>query len=707
MNSDLWYLIPLAAAGLVTLLVGMGIVVAKFYQRAGADEALVRTGSGGERVVIGGGINVFPFLHQVMRVSLKSVPLMVAREGKNALVTADKIKANVTTELYVKVEPTKDDVLSAARSFGARNLDANAVKDLVEGKLTDALRAVAANQAFQGLHSNRKEFAEHVQRALAEELKKNGLTLESVAITTFAQLPSAELDPNDVFDAEGRRAIAETVEANRRMTNAIKRDTDVQVQQKDVESRKQQLNFELDQRRAEADQQRTIAEYNATAKAEQARRIAEIEATQQAEAQKTVLLQQLSQEQAALEKKQAVETSRISQEQAVAKADLDRQQMLAIAAAEKDKAERTAQIESQKAIEAAGILKARTIEATTIEKQKTIETAQIAKQIAVTNAEAERARALAEFAKSSAEQERAEQEILTVEKTSEAERLKQIALIEAGRKAQEERLGVEVSAYKQITHAQAEADSKKKLAEAALAEAQGLANARRTSAQAAADQVKIAASADADATLARAQGDANARRASAQADADQVKIKAIADAEASLKQADAIERLAQAALLRGRAEAEIRQLALSAENIIDPKLVLREVALKLIERSPELVRELMQPISAISDVKVLQVNGLSGLMPAAGLSGAAHTASPFGAVLKTLFDASALAPVMKQMLEFGGVSPEALAEKARELVRGAPTATELARAEAEQKAAVAAARPEPVADGGPTQSRSG
>ncbi len=672
------YLIPLALVLAAVLGIGIITTIAKFYQRAGADEALVRTGSSGERVVIGGGINVLPVLHQVMRVSLKSVALMVTREGKNALVTADKIKANVTTELYVKVEPTKDDVLAAARSFGARNLEANAVRDLVEGKLTDALRAVAANQRFQDLHSNRKEFAEHVQRALAEELKKNGLTLESVAITTFAQLPTAELDPNDVFDAEGRRAIAETVEANRKLTNAIKRDTDVQVQQKDVESRKQALAFEAEQRRAEADQQRNVAEYQATMKAEQARRIAEIEATQQAEAQKAVLLQQLAQEQAALEKKQAVETSRIQQEQAVATADLERQQSLALTAAEKERAEKTAQIESQKAVQAAEILRAKTIEATTIEKQKAIETAQIAKQIAVTNAEADKARAQAEFAKASAEQERAEQEILTVEKTSEAERQKQIALIEASRKAQEERLGVEVSAYKQTTHAQAEADAKKKLADAALAEAQGLANAKRAAAQAAADQVKI----------------------NAAAEADQVKIKAIADAEASIKQAEAIERLAQATLLKGRAEAEARQLALAAENVVDARLVLRDVALKLIEKSPELVRELMQPISAVSDVKVLQVNGLSSAFPGAagaGLQGAARSASPMGAVLKTLFDASALAPVMKQMLEFGGVSPEALAEKAKEVLRGPPTPTEIARAEARQKATAAATSASPVA----------
>ena len=83
-----------------------------------------------------------------MRVSLRSIKLSVERSGRNALVSHDKIKANVTTELYVKVEPIGEDVLAAARSFGERSLDEHAIGELIEGKLTDALRSVAANQTF-------------------------------------------------------------------------------------------------------------------------------------------------------------------------------------------------------------------------------------------------------------------------------------------------------------------------------------------------------------------------------------------------------------------------------------------------------------------------------------------------------------------------------------------------------------------------------
>jgi uncharacterized membrane protein YqiK len=195
------------AGGSVGALVVLGTAVSRFYRRCSADEALVRTGAGGTRVYIGAGAFVLPAVHQLMRVSLKSIKLTVERSGKqHALVTADKIKANVTTELYVKVEPLQDSVRAAARSFGSNNLDQHVVAELIEGKLTDALRSSAANKTFNVLHTNRQDFADSIKKTLADDLKHNGLILENVSITSFGRLPVSQLDPNDVFqEASGRR----------------------------------------------------------------------------------------------------------------------------------------------------------------------------------------------------------------------------------------------------------------------------------------------------------------------------------------------------------------------------------------------------------------------------------------------------------------------------------------------------------------------
>ncbi len=457
-------------AVVVLFLVSMMTMISRCFRRCGADEALVRTGSGGNKVVIGGGVLVFPVIHQLLRVSLRSVKLLVERSGKNALVTGDKIKANVTTELYIKVEPISEDVLAAARSFGERNLDEHAIGDLIEGKLTDALRSVAAVQTFMSLHGKRKEFAEHIQAALAEELKKNGLTLENVSITSFAMVPVKELDEHDVFDAEGLRAITESVQSNREKTNQIQREKDNAIKTQDVEARMRSLQLEQQQKQAEADQARKVAEYAAI---------------QNAETAKAVFVQDQARDLAAYEKQKAVETARIQQEQAiaVAQATKDRAQKEAQIAAqkgmqqaeiEKDKVVQAAEIDRQKALEAATIEKEKVVGAALIAKEQAIEVARIGKQIAVTQSEEQQARAEAAKALALAEEEKAKQAITTVETTAKAEREKVTQVIAADARAaaalkEAEAMVTLANAVAQKGAAEAEARRKMVEAENALA----------------------------------------------------------------------------------------------------------------------------------------------------------------------------------------------------------------------------------------------
>ncbi len=444
-------LIAGAIAVALLFLVSTVTLVSRCYRRCGADEALVRTGSGGNKVIIGGGVLVFPVIHQLLRVSLRSVKLNVERSGKNALVTGDKIKANVTTELYIKVEPIAEDVLAAARSFGERNLDEHAIGDLIEGKLTDALRSVAANQTFMSLHGKRKEFAEHIQAALAEELKKNGLTLENVSITSFAMVPVTELDDSDVFDAEGLRAITESVQSNREKTNQIQREKETQIQAQNVEARMRQLQLEQQQKQAEADQARRVAEYASI---------------QSSETAKAVYVQDQARELAAYEKQRAVETARIAQEQAIAVAQAGKQRAereAQIAAQkgqqqaeiEKDKVVQAAEIERQKALEAATIEKEKVVGAALIVKEQAIEVARIGKQIAVTQSEEQHARAQAAKALALAEEEKAKQSIATVESSARAEREKTIQVIAAEAEAAKQTIAAAAAAAAALKEAEA------------------------------------------------------------------------------------------------------------------------------------------------------------------------------------------------------------------------------------------------------------
>jgi uncharacterized membrane protein YqiK len=644
--------LALSIAMAVFVLALIGATISRFYRRCGADEALVRTGHGGNRVVLGGGVMVYPILHQLLRVSLRSVKLSVERAGKNALVTADKIKANVATELYIKVEPIADDVLAAARSFGERNLDETAIAELIEGKLTDALRSVSANQTFMSLHAQRKEFAEMIQAALSEELKKNGLTLENVSVTSLSMLQVTELDPTDVFDAEGLRAITESVSTNREKTNQIQKDKENQIHAQNVTARMRQLELEQQQKHAEADQARRVSEYAALQEAETAR---------------AVFTQEQTRELAAYEKQSAVERGRIMQEQAIAIAQAEKGRRereaqiiseAATAAAEiqKGKDIRTAEIDRQQALETAEIERMKVIEASTIIKEQTIETARVAKLVAITRTEEEAAHAAAAKALAIAEEERAKQSIITVEATAKAERDKAITTLDA-----------EARAAVQHALAEGEAGKARQLAEARAAEARG----------------------EAMAIEAAANAQANRRRAEAQAEADADRIVASARAEAAQQEAVALRALAEAEAARATAMAHARRHEVEAENAVSKELLVRDVALEMIRTLPAVTKELMSPAQKISEIKVLHTGGFGG---GSSNGNGSLGAGPLGAIspiLSTVMQAGAAYPVLRELMAFGGIKPEAIVSELKGLLSSEAKGSSEAKASPEVTKAAA------------------
>jgi uncharacterized membrane protein YqiK len=83
------------------------------------------------------------------------------------------------------------------------------LKALVEDKFVDSLGATAATMTIQELQDKRRDFVQAVQNAVAEDLEKNGLELESVSLTSLDQTDKQFFHPNNAFDAEGLPNILE------------------------------------------------------------------------------------------------------------------------------------------------------------------------------------------------------------------------------------------------------------------------------------------------------------------------------------------------------------------------------------------------------------------------------------------------------------------------------------------------------------------
>jgi uncharacterized membrane protein YqiK len=594
------------AAGGVVIAVLMFIaimgMVARWYRKSAADEAIIRTGVGGQKVCIDGGLYAIPMFHQISRVSLSTIRLHVQRVGRrDSLVTKDKIRANVIVEFYLRVQPERDSVLSAARSLGSRGMSTESMKELFEGKVTDALRSVAANQMFNELHMHRKEFADAVAKILEDELQRNGFRLESVAITNLEQTPLEELDPNDVFDAEGARMITEVVQKMAEEKNRIVRDKENEILEKNVEARQRALALNETQKRAEADQQMRVRSYEAAKNAEAVK--AELEKSQETET--ATIQKQRNVQTAKVENEQLLQERMIKQAQAIAVQQAEKQRQEEIAKIEANKAIKVADIERSKVLESEQIVKDQTIETAQIEKSKAVQASELGREIVIASKTAERLRAEAQREAANAEREAASQNVITTQARAEAEREKSVALIKADELAQ-----------KEVIEARAQASV---FAE----EAKGRA----------------------DATHHDAEGKARAIREQAQAEADAAALKA-----------QAIVTLAKADYDRGEKEAAIKRMQIEAENKVSVPLLVSKAVANLTEKAPEIIRELMKPAEKISDLKILQLNTPGGgAMNGNGAEAKLGThmlGGNMNQLASTLLQAGAAYPLFKELMTF-------------------------------------------------------
>jgi uncharacterized membrane protein YqiK len=439
MMGNLVELLTLSGIALVALLT-IGIIFARLYKRSTKETAFVRTGLGGQKVIMDGGAIVLPVFHERVLVNMNTLKLEVMRRERESLITKDRMRVDVTAAFFVRVKQTEEAVSTAAQTLGARTLSPDELKALVEDKFVDSLRATAATMTIQELQDKRREFVQAVQNAVAEDLEKNGLELESVSLTSLDQTDKQFFNPNNAFDAEGLTRLTEQTEARRKQRNDVEQDTEVLVRTKNLDATRQKLSIEKDQQFATLTQQREIE----TARAEQTAQIT----TQQAERSREA-------EAAKIEAERQVSQKRIEAEREIKSAEI-----------EKNLAVQTREIELE-----------RKTEVQRAEQRKQVEIARQDTQIAIANKSKEQSEADAVANLARSEAVKAEEAVTTARQVAVAEREKSIQLIDAAKDAEQNAIAVKVaaSAEKEAALDRAEAvtiEAKAKQA-AALAEAEG------------------------------------------------------------------------------------------------------------------------------------------------------------------------------------------------------------------------------------------
>src|SRR5690242_11528022 len=288
------------------ILIGMVLFfsIMKAYVKTPANRAFVRTGGLGAKsntppkVVMNGGAWVFRSIHEITWVDLGTMAIEIERTENNALLTKDPQYADIKAIFYIKVNPTVDGIIDAARTIGGKQVDSNAVKQLVDAKLDGALRDVAASFTLMSLHQERETFIQEVQGRLKTDLEENGLVLEAVSILTLRAARQGSFPTDDVFGAQVARANAQVIQQALRERNDIERKTEIEIKERDTTSAKTRLDLDRDLALATATQEREVRTMQASEKAEADQRVFE-------EIQKS-------------------ELARVSKERAVALAELER-----------------------------------------------------------------------------------------------------------------------------------------------------------------------------------------------------------------------------------------------------------------------------------------------------------------------------------------------------------------------------------------------
>jgi len=243
----------------------------RFYRKSTRDVALVRTGFGGQRILISGGCLALPFLHKVEEINMRTLRIEVRRSAEKSVITEDRMRVDVELEFYVRVMPSAEGIATAAQALGAKSFTPDGIRNLLEGRFVDAVQAVAARNTMDGLHEGRAEFVRSISDLLRENLKQNGILLDSISLTRLDQSAFSAFDENNAFNAVGLRKLAEIIAVNRKKRAEIEADAEVSVRQTQLEATKRRLLLTQQEEEAQINQHLEIEKIRAASDAEAAK----------------------------------------------------------------------------------------------------------------------------------------------------------------------------------------------------------------------------------------------------------------------------------------------------------------------------------------------------------------------------------------------------------------------------------------------------
>jgi uncharacterized membrane protein YqiK len=531
------------------LVLGFALTIARFYRQVDQGKVLIVNNLKADPKVSFTGAVVLPIIHraQVMDISLKRVE--IDRRGKDGLICADNIRADIKVTFFVRVNKTVEHVLQVAQTIGCdRASDEHTLQELFEAKFAEALKTVGRQMNFEDLYKERKQFRDAIVHQIGKNL--SGYDLEDCAIDHLEQTPVNLLDKENILDSQGIRRITELTTQQNILTNEFRQTERKSITKQNVEA--DEAVFALERQRAEA-------------QAKQQREIATVNARESAETQKVQN-----------EEHTRAELARIKAEEEILINEQNKQRQVMVA--EKNK-ERVVGIENervQKDKNLEAISREREVELQRIGKEKALETERkaiadvISTRIAVEKKVATEEELIKDLRLVADAKRKREAQVITAEATAQSNVLQQVKAAEASEEVAKHEAKVRlIHADASLEAADKEARAKTRLSEGIQAEqaAHGLAEARVLEARAVATEKQGMADVrvkEATAGAITKQGLAQAQVTKEQLLAEAAGVEQKGNAEAVAMKARV---LAEAAGVQEKLLAEAKGLAEKAESM--------------------------------------------------------------------------------------------------------------------------------------------
>ncbi|WP_371576002.1 flotillin family protein [Streptomyces sp. NBC_01314] len=262
-----------AVAGVVVLLVLLALVVVTRYKVAGPSEAFIVTGrrgkkstdpetgrvftdNSGQKVVVGGGVFVVPFVQQKFTLDLSSRHIPIAVRGA---VTLRGVKANLEGVAIVKVGGTEDSIRAAAQRF---LMQQDGIVGFTQEVLSGALRSIVGRMSVEDIIRDRAAFAGQVAEEAEASLSGQGLVLDAFQIQDITTEGSylEDLGRPEAARAKQEADIAEAVARRASEQARLKAEEEIAIAQRTFALKQAEIKAETDEAAARANAAGPLAE---------------------------------------------------------------------------------------------------------------------------------------------------------------------------------------------------------------------------------------------------------------------------------------------------------------------------------------------------------------------------------------------------------------------------------------------------------------